>query len=134
MAWMVARTKPLYEQVAQRQCRREGITTYLPKFFNEQARRKQVLFGCYLFVKYQRGLATEIVRSIKPIIYVLMQPGSQGTEPATLPEDFVRQLKKRTVMGLVQFETSKPIPLKMGGKVKITKGAFEDQFGILDEE
>lgn len=114
--FLVVKTRAQHEAIVQRKLRCQGVTTYLPKYFDEKTRCRRVLFASYLFVRRRPNMDCLWDRSIPQIRYVL----NIGREASRQLDDFVRQLKKRTKFGLVQFEKPPaPKPLKPGDKVTL---------------
>lgn len=138
MPWYVLRSKPLCEAMAIREMDRycdlrsqPRHETYLPRFFDNARRRKQVLFASYLFLKASD--VYHFIFKIPSIIYMLSKGDSpDGTFlPATIDDGFVDGLKRREDhRGLVMLDV--PPPFNKGDKVRMLSGPLKGYLGIYD--
>jgi transcriptional antiterminator RfaH len=86
-SWIVVRTKPRRELLAQRNVERQGLATYLPKIFERG--RVQPLFSSYLFVVMQQQWW--FLRSTFGVLYPLMH----GGQPELIRASVIDALRSR---------------------------------------
>lgn len=132
--WYVVHTQPQHELRADVNLRRQGFTTYLPRYLRRRrhARRTDTvvrpLFPRYLFVGID--LARDRWRAIQSTFGV-SHLVLTGEEPTPLPGGVIEEIRSResedgyVVLGL-------PAGLKPGSRVRLTDGIFAESRGILD--
>jgi transcriptional antiterminator RfaH len=120
--WSVAQCETHREPVAAKFLTAAGFETYLPKIRAHQ--RITPLFPGYLFVQIVRGWWT--VNNTVGVIQLLRS----GEHPAQLRDEIVNAIKNKERNGLVKLP--QPPGLKIGDKVRIIRGSFQDRLGIFD--
>lgn len=132
--WYVVHTQPHNEGRAEFNLRRQGFTTYIPRYQRERrhARRKDIvvrpLFPRYLFIVLD--LARDRWRSVQSTFGVTSLV-AVGEQPMALPAKVVDEIRARedpdgfVVLGL-------PASLKPGSPVRLVDGLFVDYQGILE--
>jgi len=132
--WYVVHTQPNNESRAEFNLRRQGFTTYMPRYQRQRrhARRADIvarpLFPRYLFVLLD--LARDQWRSVQSTFGVSSLVVS-GDQPMALPHKVVEEIRARedddgfVALGL-------PAGLKPGSAVRLIDGLFVDYQGILD--
>jgi transcriptional antiterminator RfaH len=132
--WYVVQTQPHRENQAEVHLRRQGFTTYLPRYLRTRrhARRTETvirpLFPRYLFVALD--VARERWRSVHSTIGV-SQLVVAGDDPLPIPNGIVEEIRARedgdgyVALGL-------PAGVGIGSKVRLIDGIFADAKGVLD--
>ncbi len=131
--WALVHAKAHQEAVAERNLARQGFRCFLPKRLRavRHARRERhelrAYFPSYLFVRIDPD-ATQW-RPINSTIGVLRLV-TNGVAPMRAPEGFVESLAAHTdAAGLVQLKPR----LRRGQRVRVARGPFLDQLGVIDE-
>jgi transcriptional antiterminator RfaH len=120
--WSVAQCETHREPVAANFLMAAGFETYLPKIKAQS--RITPLFPGYLFVKI-----VDRWWSVNNTIAVIQLLRS-GDQPAQLRDEIVSSIKNKERNGLVKLP--QPPGLKIGDKVRIVRGSFQDRLGIFD--
>ena len=130
-AWYVVYTQPSAEAKAEENLRRQGFTTYLPRYrkCRRHARRTDTvlrpLFPRYLFVAVD--LLHDRWRSILSTFGV-SDLVCHGSRPTPIPDAVVATLRATEADGLIE-EGRLADSLKVGDRVQIVSGAFADLIG-----
>jgi transcriptional antiterminator RfaH len=132
--WYVVHTQPHKEAHADLHLRRQGFTTYLPRYLRSRrhARKTETvarpLFPRYLFVAID--VACERWRAIHSTIgvsHLLLA----GEEPLSVPDRIVEEIRAResddgyVALGL-------PSGIGPGSRVRLIDGIFADAKGVLE--
>lgn len=130
--WYVVSTLPHQEGRAETNLRRQGYSTWLPRFQRSRRHARRIdttlapLFPGYLFV--QLDLDRDAWSSINGT-YGVRQIISQNDRPARVPDDFIDALQNTLDQhGLVGVPERW---LQPGLKVRVLSGPFVDCFGTL---
>jgi transcriptional antiterminator RfaH len=133
--WYVVHTRPNSESKADVNLRRQGFSTYLPRYQRQikHARKVEVvtrpLFPRYLFVELD--LAHDQWRSIQST-FGISQIVLAGGQPQALPDGVVAAIRAREAEdGYVKIGL--PAGLKPGSRIRLLDGAFADATGILEQ-
>lgn len=135
ISWYAALTRPNSEALALQNLARQGYQVYLPRcrVWISHARRRQAvlrpLFPRYLFVGLDRALMRW-----RPILSTLGVSDlvRSGEWPLPVPDPVVAALKAGESAGAFdRFDGRQR--LRLGERVRITAGAFEDMVGRLVE-
>ena len=132
--WYVVQTHPHSERRALQHLERQQFEVYLPRYSKrrKQARKVELvatpLFPRYLFVTVdldvQRWLSIRSTIGVSRLV-------CQGDAPVPLPIGMVETLKAREGCdGLIRLEM--PCGLRVGDKVRVRGGAFEDSLGLFE--
>jgi transcriptional antiterminator RfaH len=133
-AWFVVHTQPHHEVRADINLRRQGFTTYLPRYLRRRrhARRTETvarpLFPRYLFVALD--LARDRWRAVHSTIGVSHLVVA-GEEPIPVPRGVVEEIRARegndgfVALGL-------PAGVQLGSQVRLIDGIFADAKGVLE--
>ena len=120
--WYVAQTHPRGEEKAAWQLRRQGFTTYLPRYLKRRRHARRVdwvkapLFPRYLFIEMDPELAQW--RSINATVGV-SRLVCNGDRPAPVPARVVDDIGAREdEKGLIRIDRIRPF--KQGERVQIT--------------
>ena len=124
LTWFLAQIKPNSWNIADRNLKRQGFTTFLPVAEETRQRNGKFLtairpvFPGYIFVAFEpaRGLWNKINST-----YGITRLVSFGNEPAPVPAELVAQLRSRC------DASSKLLPqsdLRRGDQVRLTTGPF----------
>jgi transcriptional antiterminator RfaH len=132
--WYVVQTQPHSEGKADAHLRRQGFSTYLPRYLRQRrhARRTEIvarpLFPSYLFVALDLGRDRwRSVHSTFGVSHLILA----GDEPLPVPDEIVERVRSRE--GEDGFVTlGLPAGLKLGSKVRLIDGIFADATGVLD--
>ena len=131
--WYVVHTQPNQEVMADINLRRQGFTTYLPRYLRERrhARRTTVvsrpLFPRYLFVTLD--VARDRWRSVQSTFGV-SQLILAGEMPLPLPDGIVDDILARENGGFVALGL--PDGVGPGSRVRLVEGIFADCRGIIE--
>ena len=126
--WLLLQVKPRQEMRALENLERQQAQCYCPKIQVEKLRRgkriqvEEALFPGYLFINaqtQQNGLTYTSIRSSRGVSKIV----GFGTEPVTIPEALIDQLKLRENTGLTWAEAD-DLP-QAGDKINITEGLFK---------
>ena len=126
--WLLLQVKPRQEMRALENLERQQAQCYCPKIQVEKLRRgkrvqvEEALFPGYLFInaqKQQTGLTYTSIRSSRGVSKIV----GFGTEPVTIPEGLIEQLKLRENTGLTCAK-AEDLP-QAGDKINITEGLFK---------
>lgn len=135
IGWYAVYTQPHAETKAAENLLRQGYSAYLPRYrtWVSHARRRQPvlrpLFPRYLFAGVDRALmpwrpilstvgVTDVVRA--------------GEDPTAVPLQVLAAIREREELGAFdRLDARQSLPL--GGRVRVTTGAFEDMVGRLME-
>ncbi len=132
--WYVVHTQPQNEVRAEQHLRRQGFTTYLPRYLRSRrhARKTETvarpLFPRYLFVALD--VARDRWRAIHSTFGV-SELVCAGDEPAPLLDGVIDEIRAReakngfVVLGL-------PAGLAPGSAVRLTDGIFTETQGVLE--
>jgi transcriptional antiterminator RfaH len=122
--WFLAQLKPNAAGIAEKNLRRQGFRTFLPREARTRPRNGRFvtttrpLFPGYIFVGFDAGKGLwRRVNSTHGITKLV----SFGTDPAQVPRPLVAQLMARCD---AQANLLPPKHLKPGDQVEITKGPF----------
>ena len=132
--WYVVHTQPNGEGKAELNLRRQGFTTYLPRYLRKRrhARRTDTvarpLFSRYLFVTLD--LARDRWRSIDSTFGVAHLVGG-GDEPRPVPDEVVDEIRARESEGGF-VALGLPAGLEPGSRVRLVDGIFADACGVLE--
>ena len=135
IAWCVAHTQPLKEQIAKQHLLDQGYGVYLPQLKKTCRHARKVeqklvpLFPRYIFISMDLGTARwHSINSTRGIAYLLM---GNDTTPAYISSAIIDDLKSQetdegivTAASLLNF-----IP---GDKVRIVDGVFVDHVATLE--
>lgn len=132
--WYVVHTQPQNEVRTEFNLRRQGFTTYLPRYLRSRrhARRTEVvarpLFPRYMFVALDLTRDRwRVVQSTFGVSHLVLA----GEEPASLPDSIVDEIRSReTGEGFVALGL--PAGVKPGCKVRLVDGIFADSRGVLE--
>jgi transcriptional antiterminator RfaH len=132
--WYVVHTQPNKEGHADQHLRRQGFTTYLPRYLRSRrhARKTETvarpLFPRYLFVAVD--VARDRWRSIHSTVgvsHLLLA----GEEPLSIPDRVVDEIRAReTNDGFVALGL--PHGVGPGSHVRLIDGIFADAKGVLE--
>lgn len=131
--WYVVHTQPHKEAHADLHLRRQGFTTYLPRYLRSRrhARKTETvarpLFPRYLFVAID--VARDRWRSIHSTIgvsHLLLA----GEEPLSVPDRIVEEIRARESDGYVALGL--PSGVGPGSRVRLIDGIFADAKGVLE--
>lgn len=132
--WYVAHTQPHAEARAVANLERQGFGTYLPRYMKRRRHARRVdmvavpVFPRYVFVSIdlsrQRWLSIRSTIGVSRLV-------CQGDAPLAVPEGIVEGLMKRQdELGFVRLLA--PPGLRVGDKVRVLGGAFEESLGLLE--
>jgi len=132
--WYVVHTQAQSEDRADLNLRRQGFTTYLPRYLRARrhARRTEMvvrpLFPRYLFVAMDiardRWRAVQSTFGVSNLVVV-------GSDPVPLPDGVVEEIRAREgVEGLVRLGL--PPGVKPGSPVRLIDGVFAEYRGVLE--
>jgi transcriptional antiterminator RfaH len=133
IGWYAVYTQPHAETKAAENLLRQGYSAYLPRYrtWIRHARRRQAvlrpLFPRYLFAGVDRALmpwrpilstvgVTDVVRA--------------GEDPTAVPLEVLAAIREREELGAFDRLDARQ-SLSLGGRVRVTAGAFEDMVGRL---
>jgi transcription antitermination factor NusG len=128
-AWWALYTRHQHEKVVAEMLGAKGLEVFLPLY--ESIRRWKdrnktlwlPLFPCYVFVRGTAERRLQVVST--PGVHMIL---TNGERIATVPEDEIDAIR-RTVEGSLRVE---PHPfLKVGERVRVTRGTLEGVEGIL---
>jgi transcriptional antiterminator RfaH len=120
--WSVAQCETHREPVAANFLAAAGYECYLPRIRAHS--RITVLFPGYLFVRVIDRWWT--ISNTVGVIALLRS----GDKPAQLRDDVVTAIRSKERNGLVKLP--QPPGLKIGDKVRIVRGSFQDRVGLFD--
>lgn len=133
--WYVVHTRPNSEAKADFNLRRQGFTTYLPRYQRPRrhARKTEMvarpLFPRYLFVELD--LAFDQWRSIQST-FGISQIVLAGDRPRPLPYGVIDEIQAReSETGFVKLGL--PAGVKPGSKVRLLDGVFADATGVFEK-
>lgn len=124
--WAVIQTKPLAEEVAVANLRRQGFEVYMPLLRERRRQEAKIvpMFPGYLFVAIDpltaRWAPIASTRGVKRIIT------TKPERPALLPRGWVESLRARGVLDLFTDALS----FRKGDRVMFIAGPFEGQMGV----
>jgi transcription antitermination factor NusG len=127
--WWALYTRHQHEKVVAEMLEAKGLEVFLPLY--ESIRRWKdrskvlalPLFPCYVFVRGAINRRLQVVST--PGVHMIL---TRGEQIATVPEQEIEAIR-RTVVGAFNVE---PHPfLKVGEKVRVTRGSLEGVGGIL---
>ena len=128
-AWWALYTRHQHEKTVAEMLEAKGLEVFLPLY--ESIRRWKdrskmlslPLFPCYVFVRGAVNRRLQVVST--PGVHMIL---SHGEKIATVPEEEIEAIR-RTVDGSMRVE---PHPfLKVGERVRVTRGTLEGVEGIL---
>jgi transcriptional antiterminator RfaH len=130
----VAHTQPHAENRAVANLQRQGFGTYLPRYQKRRRHARKVeivaapVFPRYVFVAIdparQRWLSIRSTVGISRLV-------CQGDKPLPVPTGIVEALRARhDEAGFLRLMA--PPGLKVGDKVRVLDGAFEEALGLLE--
>ena len=132
--WYVVHTQPQNEARAEAHLRRQGFTTYLPRYLRSRrhARKTETvarpLFPRYVFVAVD--VARDRWRAIQStfgVSHIVLA----GEGPAALPDGIIEEIRAReTESGFVTLGL--PAGVKPGSRVRLLEGIFAESRGILE--
>lgn len=131
--WYVVQTHPHAESRTVAHLRRQGFTTYLPRYRKRRRHARRIemveapLFPRYLFVAID--LSTQRWRAIHSTIGVAHLV-CHGNDPAPLPDSVIAELRGQEEDGLVRLPVR--ALFKQGERVRILDGAFTSCLGFFD--
>lgn len=132
--WYVVHTHPNSEAKADFNLRRQGFSTYLPRYLKQRKHARKIelvarpLFPRYLFVALD--LAFDQWRSIQSTLGI-SQIVLAGEMPTPVPGGVVDEIRAREAEdGYVKIGLSPG--LKPGSKVRLLDGVFADAVGVLE--
>jgi transcriptional antiterminator RfaH len=132
--WYVVHTQPHKEVHADLHLRRQGFTTYLPRYLRSRrhARKTEAvvrpLFPRYLFVALD--MARDRWRSIQSTVGV-SHLVLAGEEPLWVPDGVLDEIRAReTTEGYVTLGL--PVGIGPGSRVRLIDGLFADAKGVLE--
>jgi transcriptional antiterminator RfaH len=132
--WYVVHTQPLNEARAELNLRRQGFTTYLPRYLRTRrhARKTETvarpLFPRYLFVGLD--LARDRWRAIQSTFGVSNLVFA-GDAPLAMPDGVVDEIQAReTEDGFVKLGL--PAGVGPGSRVRLIEGVFADSKGVIE--
>lgn len=127
--WCALYTRHQHEKVVAEMLEAKGLEVFLPQYESIRRwkdRNKMLslpLFPCYVFVRGAHNRRLQVVST--PGVHMIL---SQGERIATIPEEEIEAIR-RTVEGSFRVE---PHPfLKVGERVRVTRGTLEGVEGIL---
>ncbi|MCX7309904.1 MAG: transcriptional activator RfaH [Afipia sp.] len=133
--WYVVHTRPNSEAKADFNLRRQGFTTYLPRYQRQRrhARKSETvtrpLFPRYLFVELD--LAFDQWRSIRST-FGISQIVLAGDRPRPLPVGVVDEIRAReSETGFVKLGL--PAGVKPGSKIRLLDGVFADSTAVFEQ-
>lgn len=132
--WYVAHTQPHAEARAVANLERQGFATYLPRYLKRRRHARRVdlvavpVFPRYVFVAIdlnrQRWLSIRSTFGVSRLV-------GQGEAPLAVPTGIVEGLiQRQDEQGFVRLAA--PAGLKVGDKVRVLGGAFEEALGLLE--
>lgn len=131
--WFVAHTQPQAEVRAVLNLERQGFATYLPRYRKRRRHARKVeivpvpLFPRYVFVSID--LARQRWLSIRSTVGVSRLVGHVDA-PLPVPDGVVEAMMRRhDEAGFVRLAAS---GLRVGDKVRVLAGAFEETLGLLE--
>lgn len=134
LRWYVVHTQPLNEARAELNLRRQGFTTYLPRYqrTRRHARKTETvarpLFPRYLFVGLD--LARDRWRAIQSTFGVSNLVFA-GDAPLAMPDGIVDEIQAReTEDGFVKLGL--PAGVGPGSRVRLIEGVFADSKGVIE--
>jgi transcriptional antiterminator RfaH len=132
--WLVAQTRPSFENKAARHLANQGYEVYLPRYLKRRHHARKTdyvaapLFPRYLFVG--ADLSAQRWRPIQSTFGVTRLV-TNGERPVLVPEGVVRSLVLREDdKGFIKMERG--VKFSPGEKVRIVSGAFTDNFGFFE--
>lgn len=133
MSWYAVYTRPQAETKALENLLRQGYTAYLPRCRTEisHAGRRQIVlrpvFPRYLFAGVDRG-----ARRWRPILSTqgVSNVVRAGDEPMPVAPEIIAALQEQEKAGAFDRLAR---PLRLGERVRISAGVFEDMIGRLVE-
>ncbi len=133
--WYVVHTRPNSETKADLNLRRQGFSTYLPRYQRQRRHARKIeivarpLFPRYLFVALD--LAFDQWRSIQST-FGISQIILAGEKPRPLPDGVVDEIRAReTDAGYVKIGL--PAGVKPGSRIRLLDGVFADATGVLEQ-
>ena len=132
--WFVAHTQPHAEARAVVNLERQGFATHLPRYMKRRRHARRVdmvavpVFPRYVFISIdlsrQRWLSIRSTVGVSRLV-------CQGDAPLAVPEGIVEGLiKRQDEHGFVRLAA--PAGLRVGDKVRVLGGAFEETLGLLE--
>jgi transcriptional antiterminator RfaH len=132
--WYVVHTQPQHEVRAQINLERQGFVTYLPRYLKSRRHARKTdfvpraLFPRYFFVALD--LARDRWRAIQST-YGVNQVVVVGERPVPLPDGILEDIRAREADdGYVTLGL--PSGVKVGSRVRLTDGIFNDYRGVID--
>ena len=132
--WYVAHTQPQAEARAVLNLERQGFATYLPRYLKRRSHARKVdmvpvpVFPRYVFVSID--LARQRWLAIRSTVGVSRLVG-YGDAPLPVPEGIVEEMRRRhDEEGFLRLLA--PPGLRVGDKVRVLGGAFEEALGLFD--
>lgn len=132
--WFLVRTKPLGEEKAQFNLKRQGFEVYLPRYAKTRrhARKTETvfrpLFPSYLFVRFDTEISAwrSISSTIGVASLVTFGPCLSPVDPS-----IIEGLREReNEHGLVSLM---PTGIKKGDRVRVVDGPFTNFAGLIEE-
>jgi transcription antitermination factor NusG len=127
MPWAVVMTKPNCENIADANLRRQGYTSYLPRF--KTIRLDKTIFIRPLFPRYLFAYITDrwySIRSTYGVSYLLS--GDDG--PLLVPQNIIDELKAREENGYIVLQQKEKF--NKGQYVKATDGPLVGKLLIYE--
>ncbi|WP_415844545.1 transcription/translation regulatory transformer protein RfaH [Stutzerimonas zhaodongensis] len=130
--WYLIQTKPRQDKRAEDNLRRQRFECYRPMkpCDNGDEKMNEALFPGYLFIRLDRHLDNWYpIRSTRGVARVV----SFGTEPTTVRDDLIEQLRQRLANetssgGTPRFESGDPVQL-IGGSFRDVEAIFVSDEG-----
>jgi transcriptional antiterminator RfaH len=137
LRWYLIHTKPVREEVAEENLRRQGYELYLPRMLQRMRRRGRwcecivPLFPRYLFLQLREGQqALSPIRSSVGVAGIVRF----GMRYAIVPQQIVTQLRLRADPESGLHSLAKEPSLARGATVRITAGPFAGLDGVFERE
>jgi transcriptional antiterminator RfaH len=132
--WYVVHTQPQSEVRADANLRRQGFTTYLPRYLRQRrhARKTEVvarpLFPRYLFVSLDMARDRwRAIHSTFGVSHLVLA----GEDPAPLPEGIVDEIRARE-SGDGHVMLGLPAGVGVGSQVRLVDGIFAEAKGVIE--
>lgn len=130
--WFIIQVKPNSYEMATTNLKRQGFQTFVPtvditkRYLNKFFVKNVYLFPGYMFVAFNPSLISwSKINSTYGVSKILIFSG----KPAEVPFDLILTLKQRCNHNDVLVQNNQ---LKIGDKIKISKGPFTDFIGKVE--